>query len=124
MICSNLIPPGSIVYGHRGNPLTVLEDRGQTLVVKSGDRQGTVDRTKIERWQYGGFYLGDRVTIADKYQVRAADVGTVESITDKGIQVLWDNKSPYEPNLKQPPKLFRTFPPEDLELIESKYLQN
>jgi hypothetical protein len=121
---SSSIPSGAIVYGPKNKPLTVLEDRGQTLAVKDGDRQGTVNRSKIERWQYGGFYLGDRVTMADSYQVRAGDVGTVEAVSDKGIQVLWDNKVANWPGLKQPPALHRTFEATELKLIESKYLQN
>jgi hypothetical protein len=70
------------------------------------------------------FHVGDRVTLLDKYMVRAAEVGTIEAVTDKGIQVLWDNKIPREPNLKQPPMLWRTFRADELKLVESKYEQN
>ncbi len=69
-------------------------------------------------------HIGDRVTLLDKYQVRAADVGTIEAITDKGIQILWDNKIPGEPNLKQPPMLWRTFRADELELVQSMNEQN
>jgi hypothetical protein len=115
---------GAIGYGKRNDPVIILEDRGKTLVIQVGDRKGTVDRSKIDRWQYGGFYLGDRVTLADKYHVRAADVGTVEAISDKGIRILWDNKVANWAGLKQPPALHRTFEANELKLIDSKYLQN
>lgn len=64
----------------------------------------------------GGFTIGDRVTMMDDYHVRAADTGTVEVITEIGIQVLWDNNSQHE-KLKQPPTMGRTFDVEELKLI-------
>jgi hypothetical protein len=64
-----------------------------------------------------GFTIGDRVTMRDDYHVRAADTGTVEVITEIGIQVLWNNNSPHE-KLKQPPTMGRTFDAEELKLID------
>jgi hypothetical protein len=122
---------GSIVCGKSGKPLEVVAIDGGKVVVKSGDNLLRVDRSAILQVLSSpppptgqNFHIGDRVTLLDKYQVRAADIGTVEAITDKGIQVLWDNKIPLEPNLKQPPILWRTFRADELELIESKYEQN
>jgi hypothetical protein len=54
----------------------------------------------------------------DDYHVRAADTGTVEVITEIGIQVLWDNNSPHE-KLKQPPTMSRTFDARELKLIDT-----
>jgi hypothetical protein len=34
------------------------------------------------------FYLGDRVTLFEKYMLRAGDIGTVEKINSQGIQIL------------------------------------
>lgn len=65
-----------------------------------------------------GFTIGDRVTMMDDYHVRAADTGTVGVITGIGIQVLWDNNSPYE-KLKQPPAMSRTFDARELKLIDT-----
>jgi hypothetical protein len=64
-----------------------------------------------------GFTIGDRVTMMDDYHVRAADTGTVEVITEIGIQVLWDNNSPHE-KLKQPPTMGRTFDSHELKRID------
>jgi hypothetical protein len=61
------------------------------------------------------YYIGDRVTLLDKFMVRAADVGTIEAISDKGIQILWDNKILVEPDMMQPPRLWRTFCANELE---------
>jgi hypothetical protein len=63
------------------------------------------------------FYIGDRVTLLDKYMVRAGDIGTIESIDSKGICVWWDS-------LPQPPQLWRTFSSTELELKQRGYFQN
>jgi hypothetical protein len=129
---------GSIVCGKSGKPLEVVAINGGKVVVKSGDDLLRVDRSAILRVLSSpeptqlppqtitgqSLHIGDRVTLLDKFMVRAADVGSIQAITGKGIQVLWDNKSPHEPNLKQPPILWRTFRADELELVESKYNQN
>jgi hypothetical protein len=68
----------------------------------------------------GGFTIGDRVTMMDDYHVRAADTGTVEVITEIGIQVFWGNNSPHE-KLKQPPTMSRTFDARELKLIDTHW---
>lgn len=70
-----------------------------------------------------GFTVGDRVTMKDLYHVRSADVGTVESISSIGIQVLWDNNSPHE-KLTQPPTVSRTFDAVELKLVHQPDQQN
>jgi hypothetical protein len=148
------INPGAVVAGKSGTPLKVLAiDADGDLILQKPDLSEVVAKrsaiieileppklligTKVKLtaaakrsvWSplttgQTFFHIGDRVTLSDKFMVRAADVGTVEAITDKGIRLRWDSKSPYEPNLKQPPALWRTFSAAELELVESKYNQN
>jgi hypothetical protein len=121
---------GSIVTGKSGKPLKVISIDGDGLVLESDTGVVKAKRSAIMRIislppaTGQSFQIGDQVTLLDKFMVRAADVGTIEALNDKGIQVLWDNKIQHEPNLKQPPMLWRTFKAEELELIESKYQQN
>jgi hypothetical protein len=121
---------GSIVTGKSGKPLKVISVDGDGLVLESdtgivkAKRSAIVQIVSVRLPTGQTLHIGDRVTLLDKFMVRAADVGTIEAITDKGIQVFWDNKSPHEPNLKQPPMLWRTFRADELELVESKYQQN
>ncbi len=121
---------GSIVAGKSGKPLEVVAIDGEKVVVKSGDELLRVARSAILHIlsppppTSQNFHIGDRVTLLDKFMVRAADFGTIEAITDKGIQILWDKKTPDEPNLKQPPVLWRTFKVEELELIDRGHQQN
>ncbi len=121
---------GSIVTGKSGKPLKVISVDGDGLVLDSGTEIVKAKRSAIVQIISAPeptgqtFHIGDRVTLLDNFMVRAADVGTIEAITDKGIQVLWDNKIPREPNLKQPPMLWRTFRADELKLVESKYEQN
>jgi hypothetical protein len=120
---------GSIVTGKSGKPLKVISISGDGLVLESDHGLIKARRSAIVRIISAPptsqtFHIGDLVTLLDKFMVRAADVGTIEALNDKGIQVLWDNKIQHEPNLKQPPMLWRTFKAEELELIESKYQQN
>jgi hypothetical protein len=121
---------GSIVTGKSGKPLKVISVDDDGLVLESGDgvikaKHSAIVQVVSLRLPTGQtLHIGDRVTLLDKFMVRAADVGSIEAITGKGIQVFWDNKSPHEPNLKQPPMLWRTFRADELELVESKYQQN
>jgi hypothetical protein len=121
---------GSIVTGKSGKPLKVISISGDGLVLESDHGLIKARRSAILRIISAPpptgqtLHIGDRVTLLDKFMVRATDMGTIEAITDKGIQVLWDNKIPGEPNLKQPPMLWRTFRADELELVESKYNQN
>jgi uncharacterized protein YjlB len=120
---------GSIVTGKSGKPLKVIGIDGDGLVLESDTGVVKAKRSAIMRIISApptgqNFHIGDRVTLLDKFMVRAADLGTIEAVTEKGLQVLWDNKIQHEPNLKQPPMLWRTFKAEELELIESKYQQN
>jgi hypothetical protein len=91
----NLPPPKSL------NASLVNEDRPTPPILTTLD----------------GFTIGDRVTMRDDYHVRAADIGTVEVITEIGIQVLWDNNSPHE-KLKQPPTMGRTFDAPELKRVD------
>jgi hypothetical protein len=77
--------------------------------------QDTGKSSEQERGLEINYKIGDRVTLLDKFMVRAADVGTIEAITDKGIQILWDNKIPDESSMMQPPRLWRTFWANELE---------
>jgi hypothetical protein len=121
---------GSIVTGKSGKPLKVISIDGDGLVLESGTGIVKAKRSAILHVISSppatgqSFHIGDRVTLLDKFMVRSADVGTIEAITDKGIQVRWDNKSPHEPNLRQPPMLWRTFEARELKLIKSMYQQN
>jgi hypothetical protein len=125
---------GSIVAGKSGKPLKVVAIDGEKVVVESGDELLRVARSAILQvlappktvhpTTGQSFHIGDRVTLLDKYQVRAADIGTVEAFTALGIQVLWDNNSQHEPNLSQPPMGSRTFLADELKLIEHMYHQN
>jgi hypothetical protein len=121
---------GSIVTGKSGKPLKVIGIDGDGLVLKSDTGVVKAKRSAILRVislppaTGQSFQVGDRVTLLDKFMVRSADAGTIEAVTDKGIQILWDNKIQYEPNLKQPPMLWRTFEARELKLIESRYQQN
>jgi hypothetical protein len=121
---------GSIVTGKSGKPLKVISVDGDGLVLESdtgivkAKRSAIVQIVSVRLPTGRSIHVSDQVTLLDKFMVRAADVGTIEAITDKGIQVFWDNKSPHEPNLKQPPMLWRTFRADELELVESKYHQN
>jgi hypothetical protein len=118
---------GSIVYGAAGKSAKVLSIDGEQLTIDTpaGVRIiSLVKVAKVEPPATQAFHVGDRVTLLDKYQVRAADIGTVEGFTDLGIQILWDNNSPHEPNLKQPPIAWRTFRADELELVEPMYQQN
>jgi hypothetical protein len=121
---------GAIVYGAAGKCAKVLSIDGELLIVNTPAGIRTISTSKVARVRSSlsppgkGFHIGDRVTLFDKYQVRAADVGTVEAINDKGIQILWYNKIPGEPNLKQPPMLWRTFKAEELELVDRSHHQN
>jgi hypothetical protein len=131
---SNQIAVGSRVRTAKGMEGTIAQilDGGYLLDTGKRIRVGSVaallppEPTQLPPQTIAGemLHIGDRVTLLDKFMVRAADVGTIEAISDKGIQVLWDNKSPHEPNLKQPPVLWRTFRADELELVESKYNQN
>lgn len=116
---SNLLL-GSVVFGANGTGCKVLKIEGDSLTIDTPKGIRTISTAKVVKVipPAQPFDIGDRVTLIDKYMVRAADIGTVEAITDKGTQILWDNKSPYEPNLKQPPVLWRTFQVNELELID------
>jgi hypothetical protein len=130
---------GSIVTGKSGKPLKVISVDSDGLVLESDSGIVKAKRSAIlrvispppEPTQLPPqtiaselLHIGDRVTLIDKYMVRAADTGAIEAISDKGIQVLWDNKIPNEPNLRQPPMLWRTFPANELELVQSMNEQN
>jgi hypothetical protein len=122
------INKGSIVTGKSGKPMKVISINGEGLVLMADTGQVKAKLSAIlsivSQPTAQSFHLGDRVTLLDKYQVRAADIGTVEGFTALGIQILWDNNSPHEPNLKQPPIAWRTFAGEELELIDRMYQQN
>jgi hypothetical protein len=119
---------GSIVSGRSGRPLKVISVDEDILVLESDDGLVRAKRSAILRVisppPVPKYYLGDRVTLADKYQARAADVGTVEAFTESGVQILWDNQLPLEPNFKQPSIAWRTFAADELELVEHMYQQN
>jgi hypothetical protein len=124
------IIPGAIVAGKSGTPLEVVAIDSEAVTVRTSAGTARAKRSAILRvissppFTGQTFHLGDRVTMLDKFMVRAADVGTVEAITQDGIRILWDNNSPHEPHLKQPPVLFRTFPAAELELIKPSHSQN
>jgi hypothetical protein len=114
---------GSIVTGKTGKPLRVVAVEAEVLTLDTGKSIIKAKRSAILQVISSPapgeiFHIGDRVTLLDRFTVRAVDVGTVEAITNKGIQVLWDNKSPQE-ILKQPSIPFRTFAAADLKSVES-----
>jgi hypothetical protein len=114
---------GSIVYGAAGKSAKVLSIDGEQLTIDTpaGVRIiSLVKVAKVEPPATQAFHVGDRVTLMNKYQVRAADIGTVKGFNDLGIQILWDNNSPHEPNLKQPPIAWRTFQADELELVPNR----
>jgi hypothetical protein len=119
---------GSIVTGKSGKPLKVVAIEGEILILCTGEGEIRAKRSAILQVLSAPpkptFYIGDRVTLLDKYQVRAADTGTVEAFTDLGVQIRWDNNISLEPNLKQPPIAWRTFQADELELVEPMYQQN
>jgi hypothetical protein len=109
---------GSVVYGAAGIGCEVLKIEGDTLAIQTNGGIGRIAASKVLRVEpLTHFYIGDRVTLVDKYMVRAADIGTIELIDSKGIRVWWDI-------LPQPPQLWRTFKSEELELIKRGYSQN
>jgi hypothetical protein len=124
---------GSIVTGKSGKPMKVisLDGRGLILMTDTGVVKAKLsailqvltpsdfligDSRFERRCQQFIYAVGDRVTLLDKYQVRAADIGIVEAFTEQGIQIIWDNNSPHE-QLAQPPQLWRTFQADELELV-------
>jgi hypothetical protein len=113
---------GSIVAGKSGIPMKVVSLDGEVVVLMTNTGEIRAKLSAIlqvisPQPAATTFNIGDRVTLADKYQVRAADIGTVEAFTPLGIQVLWDNHISLEPNLKQPPIAWRTFRSNELELV-------
>lgn len=121
------ILPGSIVTGKSGKPMKVVSIEGEALVLIAGSERvkarlsaitQVLSQPQQPRERTPAFHVGDLVTLLDKYMVRAADIGTVEAVTGKGVQVLWDNNVETEPNLKQPPVLWRTFQVNELEAID------
>ncbi len=116
---------GSIVIGKSGKPMKVISINGEGLVLMTDTGHVKAKLSAIisivSQPTAQAFHVGDRVTLLDKYQVRAADIGAVEAFTDLGIQILWDNNISLEPNLKQPPIAWRTFKADELELVEPMY---
>jgi hypothetical protein len=103
---------GYVVYGAAdiGCKVLRIEDDALTIQTPKGLRKIALSKVvKVEAPPE--FYVGDRVTLINKYLVRAGDVGTVEEINFRGVQILWDIHP-------QPPLGWRTFPPEELELID------
>lgn len=120
---SNLVI-GSIVYGIAGKPAKLISIDGDRLVIETGAGKRIISLEAVARVESPplplpaeGFHIGDRVTLKDRYMVRAVDIGTVEAFTDLGVQVKWDNNSPHE-QLKELPPMQRTYQPEELELID------
>ena len=115
---------GSIVIGKSGKPMKVISINGEGLVLMTDTGHVKAKLSAIisivSQPTAQAFHIGDRVTLVDKYQVRAADIGTVEAFTDLGIQILWDNSAPHEPNQKQPPIAWRTFKADELELVPNR----
>ena len=114
---------GSIVYGAAGKSAKVLSIDGEQLTIDTPAGVRIISLAKVAKVEpptAQAFHIGDRVTLLDKYQVRAADVGTVEAFTALGIQIRWDNNSPHEPNLKQPPIAWRTFKADEMELVPNR----
>jgi hypothetical protein len=111
---------GSIVYGVAGKTARVLSIEGDRITIDTTAGVRVISLAKVARAEPPEaltFSIGSRVTLADKYQVRAADTGTVEAFTPLGIQVWWDNNSPQE-QLKELPPMQRTYQSDELELIE------
>jgi hypothetical protein len=96
---------GSIVTGKSGKPMKVISIDGKGLILMTDTGVVKAKLSAILQVLTPSAFLigerficalGDRVTLLDKYQVRAADIGTVEAFTDRGIQIIWDNNSPHE----------------------------
>jgi hypothetical protein len=119
---SSNISIGSLVYEIADIGCKVLSIDGDTLTIQTTNGLGKISLSRVVKVDpppsVTGFNIGDRVTLADKYMVRAADIGTVEAFTPLGIQVFWDNNIPLEPDLKQPPIAWRTFRADEIELVE------
>jgi hypothetical protein len=108
---SNLLV-GSVVYGGAGIGCKVLKIKGAALIVQTPNGIRKIAFSKVVKVEAPtDFWIGDRVTLQDKYMYRAGDVGTIESIDSQGIQILWDIQP-------QSPLRWRTFQSEELELID------
>jgi hypothetical protein len=117
---SSNISIGSLVYGIAGVGCKVLSIEGDTLTIQTTHGMGKISLSRVVKvdppLSATGFNIGDRVTLADRYMVRAADIGTVEAFTPLGIQIKWDNNSPHE-QLKKLPPMQRTYEANELELV-------
>jgi hypothetical protein len=103
---------GSIVYGAAGIGCKVLKIENDALIIQTPNGVRKIAFSKVLKVDAPtDLYIGDRVTLIDKYMVRAGEVGTVEDINSQGIQIFWDIHP-------QPPLGWRTFPPEEVELID------
>ena len=103
---------GSIVYGVAGIGCQVLKIEGANLIIQTPNGIRKIAFSKVVKVEAPTpFWIGDRVTLRDKYLYRAGDIGTVELIGYQGIQILWDIPP-------HPPLRWRTFQPVELELIE------
>lgn len=103
---------GSVVYGAAGIGCKVLKIENDALTIQTPNGVRKIAFSKVLKVDAPtDFYIGDRVTLIDKYMFRAGDVGNVEEINSQGIQILWDTHP-------QPPLGSRTFPPEEVELID------
>ncbi len=122
---------GSIVTGKSGKPMKVVSLDGEVVVLMTDTGEIRAKLSAILRviappgstnslQPNCAFTISDRVTLADKYMARAADIGTVEAFTPLGIQINWDNNISMEPNVNQPPIAWRTFAADELELTEQQ----
>jgi hypothetical protein len=103
---------GSIVYGAAGIGCKVLKIENDSLTIQTPNGVRKIAFSKVLKVDVPtDFYIGDRVTLVDKYRLRAGDIGTVEDVNSQGIQILWDI-------YPQPPLGWRTFPSEEVELID------
>ena len=105
---------GSVVYGSAGIGCKVLKIEGPDPIVQTlnGIRKIAFSRiVKVEAPT--SFWIGDLVTLQDKYMYRAGDVGIVESIDSQSIQIRWGTTP-------QPQLHWRILQSEQLELIDRR----